>query len=155
MEFLLIIGAIMAVIVVVVLCSSGKKSNSLQTPPPPVYKVTHYSGETAVGTYETQRYTTGDGRLYIVQNGHNDYSIISGTYVLERLHETASDQDVAEGKRYRVTLYTDGKALRQWTTSRYTTGHGRLYIVPLGMSEYTIISGTYIIEPVAQAGATD
>ncbi len=142
--------AIIAVVAVVFIFGLGKKKNTTQqeAPPPPVYKVSLFSGDAVVGEFETTRYTTGDGRLWLVQNGHDEYTLISGTYVLERINGEAVDQDVADARRYKVTLYCDGKELRTWLTTRYTTGEGRLWIVPLGMNDWTIISGTYKLVPV-------
>lgn len=149
MEILIPIVIVVGVIALCIAVGAGKKKGTPEeAPPPPVYKVTLFSGDTAVAEYETSRYTTGDGRLWLVQNGHDEYTLISGTYVLERNNGQVTDQDVDDARRYKVTLYCDGKELRTWLTKRYTTGEGRLWIVPLGMDDWTIISGTYKLEPV-------
>lgn len=155
MEYLIPILIVVGIVVVCLFAGSGKKKTAEDVPPPPVYRVTHYCGETVVGTYETSRYTTGDGRLWFVQEGHTDYTVISGTYVLERINGEAVDQDVNEGRRYKVTLFCGGKEIRSWNTTRYTTGEGRLWVVPLGMNDWTILSGTYKLEPVVSSATPD
>lgn len=121
-------------------------------PPPPKYNVWLFSGgPRAVKTWIATRYSTGDNKLFILpESSQEEWTIIAGTYIIERVEPPHNGERAAEGsRRYKVVLYSNSEVVREWTVHRYSTGDGKLFILPDGHEDWTIIAGTYTIEPTA------
>ncbi len=144
---LAIAGGIVAIAVVVYLLTRRRQPVEEAPPPPPrEYEVTLYSGGEVAKTFTSSRISTGDGKGYAVELGNVEYSIFGGNYVIEP-KGSAKNPLRTPGSKYVVRLYSGGKAVREWYAVRTSTGNGKVYVLPEGADEYTIIGGTYLVEP--------
>jgi hypothetical protein len=120
------------------------------------YNVTFYSDGVEAGRWETDRYTSGDSKLYFYLPGITEPYVLGGTYVLEPKPDTLdpSEEVVRAAARYKVSLFSGGSVVRTFLVERFTSGDGKLYLYPLLGRPATIISGTFIVEPIAPPGSS-
>ncbi len=145
---LIAIGAgVIAIAIIVFLITRRRQPVEAAPPPPPKeYEVTLYSGGQVAKTFTSTRISTGDGKGYAVELGNNEYSIFGGNYVIEP-KGSAKNPLRTPGSKYVVRLYSGGISVRTWYAVRTSTGNGKVYVLPEGADEYTIIGGTYLVEP--------
>lgn len=118
-----------------------------ETPPPPrVYEITLYSGGEVAKSFRSEQVSSGDAKGYARVQGNTEYSIFGGSFVIEPVDSKKTTVRTAETK-YVVTLYSGNKAVREWYAKQISSGAGKIYIKPEGATEYTIIGGTFIAEP--------
>lgn len=108
------------------------------------HKVTLYSDGVLVRTFYVQRFTSGDGKLYLYPELGSVATVISGTFVVEPISGEVTGADTATST---VALYSGARIVREWNTSRYTFGSGKMYLYVPGFREAVIISGNVIVKP--------
>ncbi len=144
-------------------CSSDSRDSSprgsIASPQAATCLVTFYSGGVEIGHWESDRYTSGDGKLYFYQSGNSEPYVLSGTYVLEPKPPAAPDPDAEADlqarARHKVSLYSDGVLVRTFYVQRYSSGDGKLYLYPEVGRPATVLGGTFVVEPVSGQGTGD
>jgi len=142
----IVIVAILAVAAFVTLSGlRPSKPAALPEPERPAYTVTVFDGGKQVATWDAHRYSTGDGRLYGYLPNSKEAIVVGGTYVLEPMQ--APEPGVGQ-KRWRVTVYSGGEAVKIWEADHYSTGEHRMYVYLPGAEKAIVIGGPYVVEPI-------
>lgn len=117
------------------------------------YTVTFYNGGKATGRWQAKRPTStaGFGRLFFYADGESEPFVLSGTYVLEaKGADVIAAEVAASGARYKVSLYSDAEVVRTFLVQRFNiASDGKLYLLPAVDGEAIVVSGTFVVEPVA------
>lgn len=112
-------------------------------------KITLYSGGQAVREFQTTHplsfYSSVEN---FNQPGSNELTWISGTYVMESVESLSLNPAPA---KYRITLWDSGKVVRNFEATDFShRKNGQICITEPGRSCRTVVSGTFILEPISQ-----
>lgn len=114
------------------------------------FHVSYYSGGQEIGSWDSDRYSASDGKLYFYRPGQPEPYVLAGSYVLEPradMDNPAMPDD--KRVRYKVSLFSDGKLVRTFYAEKYTAGDCKLHMYPPGSKTPTVIGGTFVVEPMA------
>lgn len=124
------------------------------------YTVTFFNGGKVPRQWEAKRCTStaGFGRLWMYMDGQSEPLLLCGTYVLEPKAAvvTATVVAPASSARYKVSLYSNGEVVRTILVRRFNiSSDGKLYLLPEVEGEAIVVSGTFVVEPVAHSRVAD
>jgi len=143
----LIAIASLCLIVAIVKVLRPKRERVEAAPPPPrQYEVTLYSGGEAVKSFYSAQISSGDAKGYAVAEGHTEWSTFGGSFVVEP-KGSAKTATRTPASKYKVTLFSGNKAVREWFAPQTSSGTGKIYVMPEGADDWTIIGGTFLVEP--------
>lgn len=116
------------------------------------FHVSYYSGGEEIGSWDSDRFSASDGKLYFYRPQQAEPYVLSGSYVLEPRADMDNPAKPDDKRvRYKVSLYSDGKLVRTFHAEKYTAGDCKLHMYPPGSKTPTVIGGTFIVEPVANS----
>lgn len=147
---LAIAASILAIIGIVALLvvRRGKNTDEAPTPPPPVrYKVALYNNGEVVRSIRAVYASPSESGLYVQAEGDQNYTILGGCFVMEPIDAPATAPRTPASK-YKVTLYDAGKIIREWYATYTSPSKSGLYLQPEGATDYTVIGGTFLVEPI-------
>lgn len=114
------------------------------------FQVTYYSGGAEAGSWESDRFSASDGKLYFYVRQQPEPYVLCGSYVLEPKVDRDNPPKKDDSRiRYKVSLYSDGKLVRTFLAEKYTAGDCKLHMYPPGSKQPTVVGGTFIVEPMA------
>ena len=88
----------------------------------------------------------GDAKGYAVAEGHTEWSTFGGSFVVEP-KGSAKTATRTPASKYKVTLFSGNKVVREWFAPQTSSGTGKIYVMPEGADDWTIIGGTFLVEP--------
>ncbi len=109
------------------------------------YQVTQYSGGNVVGSWGAISCTLADGKAFLQIPGNSMRTVVAGTFVVEP-SGSAVMPGPAMPNKYRITLYSSGKAVRVWETPYYPIFADAVVIQMPGVNDRTMVNGTYAVE---------
>lgn len=121
--------------------------------------VTFYNGGMQTGYWETDRFTSSDGKLYFYQPGKIEPWVLSGTYVLEPKRsalpgDVAAEDAARASARHKVSLYSEGVLVRTFYAQRFSSADGKLYVYQDSSNHAIVICGNFVVEPLTGAVAS-
>jgi len=143
-----IAAGILAIIGIVALIARPRKSGETAPPPPPPlrYKATLYNNGDVVRTFRATQGSPSESGLYVLAEGDQQYTVMGGCFVLEPIDAPATAPRTPASK-YKVTLYDAGNIIREWYATQSSPSKSGLYLLPGGAKDYTVIGGTFLVEP--------
>lgn len=143
-----IICGILAIIGIVALIARPRRNVEQAPPPPPPvrYKATLYNNGVPVRTFRGLSGSPSESGLYVHVEGDQHYTVMGGCFILEPIDAATASPRTPKSK-YKVTLYDAGNIIREWYVEQASPSKSGLYLLPEGAKEYTIVGGTFLMEP--------
>jgi hypothetical protein len=145
---LIIICAVLATIGIVALIARPRRNVEQAPPPPPPvrYKATLYNNGVPVRTFRALSASASESGLHVHLEGEQLYTVMAGCYILEPV-DAAPTAPRTPHSKYKATLYDAGNIIREWYVVQASPAKSGLYLLPEGAKEYTVIGGTFLLEP--------
>jgi hypothetical protein len=143
-----IICGILAIIGIVALIARPRRTGEQAPPPPPPvrYTATLYNNGEVVKTIRAISGSPSESGLYVHAEGDQHYTVMGGCFILEPIGAAATTPRTANSK-YKVTLFEAGNIIREWYVTQASPSKSGLYLLPEDAKEYTVIGGTFLMEP--------
>lgn len=114
--------------------------------PPLKYRVTIFDSGEQTKSFLASQVSSAEGRGFARQPGHKDWSLFSGTYVIEP-EKSDTETPRTSACKWHVQLFCGNKVVREWYATRVSSGEAKLFVLPEGATEWTIVGGTFFAEP--------
>lgn len=145
-----IVAGVIAIIAIVAFIARprGAKEQAPPPPPPVRYKATLYNNGEVVRTMRATYASASESGCYVVAEGEPEhkYTIMGGCFVIESV-EAPVNTPRTPASKYKVTLYDGGQVIREWYAAYASASKSGLYLQTEGATDYTIIGGTFLVEP--------
>lgn len=145
--FITLLGGLVVLGLAALFLRPRRQGEEAAPPPPPVrYKATLYNNGAPVRTLRALSGTPSDSGLYVHVEGDQNYTVMGGCFILEPIGAAETAPRTPQSK-YKATLYDAGNIIREWYVVQATPSKSGLYLLPEGATEYTVIGGTFLLEP--------
>jgi len=143
----IIVGILAIIGIVALIARPRNRGEQAPPPPPPVrYNATLYNNGEPVRTVKALSGSPSESGLYVHVEGDQHYTVMGGCFILEPVGAAATSPRTPQSK-YKVTLYDAGKVIPEWYVVNASPSKSGLYLQPEGAGEYTVIGGTFLMEP--------